>query len=391
MEFEQIKKRLKDGYEQNGFDVVSEPPDGEAILRYPTPATYDVTLKIDRDDIKEYGALLAARSEFETVGKTGIANTNFRESLLIPLDPAIDSRDIDDIFFRLDSESKTYVEIDTVSLVFANYFRFDPGYINLCLDRLYALSNRFRKASQQEAIDIRQLFAHPLSIRVYDIGADSVDEAIHLSDELINGALFTLAYDIGIPLMLASEWPRSRFEYAEKIRTNSHKMNQVLVPNGNFRYDLVRYYQAGLASPIAVQQFLSFYQILELFFQDVEHVGVYDELYHMLRSDDFKPDNSTLARIVTMVEAHKRELTNVDLLEQLLRQHVDAQAIKQFIVTHGGRAEETIHTLASRIIATRDVIMMAGVNGLPPDDESVAKDVPLVKFLAEQVILASRT
>src|SRR5690606_3382704 len=134
------------------------------------------------------------------------------------------------------------------------------------------------------------------------------------------------------------------------------------------------------------QQFLSFYQILELFFQDVNYVGVYDELYHLFRSDDFKPDNSTLARIVTMIEAHKRDLTTVDLLEQLIRQHIETNDIKQFILAHTGQAEETVHTLAKRIVTTRDAIMLAGINGLPPSDVSVAKEVPLVKFLAEQVI-----
>lgn len=391
MNLEQVKKVLKDGYESNGFDVVSEPPDGEALIRYPAPETFDVTLKISHEDVAEYRNLLSARGEFISLGKTGLANRNFRESLLVPLDPSIDIRDIDDLFFKQNEDSDTYVEIDTISTVFANYYRFEAGYINLCLDRLFTMPSRLRKASTSNAIDARQIFAHPLSIRVYNIDGRNADEATRISTELIEGALFTLSYEVGIPLMLATDYPTSRFEHFQKIKENNHKMHQMILPDSAFRHDLVRYYQAGIATPIAIQQFLSFYQILELFFQDVNHVGVYDELYHLFRSEDFKPDNSTLARIVTMIEANKRDLTTADLLEQLLRQHIDSNDIKQFILGHSGQAEETIHTLAKRIVTTRDAIMLAGINGLPPSDTSVAKDVPLVKFLAEQVILATRT
>lgn len=390
MNFDQLKKILKDGYESNGFDVVAEPQDGETEIRYPAPETFDVTLKISNEDIEDYGKLMSARGEFVPIGQTGMANSNFRESLLIPLDPSIDIDDIDDLFFKLTADSDTYVEIDTVSLVFANYFRFEPGYMNLCLDKLFSFPSNLRKASTKRPIDVRNTLARPLSVRVYNISAQSTDEAIKISTELIEGALFTLAYEIGIPLMLAENYPSSRYETLQKVKANNHKVHEMILPDSDFRHDLVRYYQAGISSPIAIQQFLSFYQILELFFQDVNHAGVYDDLYHMLRSDGFRPDNSSLSRIVTLVESNKRDLTNSDLLEQLIRQQVDSNEIKKFILRHSGRAEETIHTLARRIITTRDAIMMAGVNGLPPGDRSVARDVPLVKFLAEQVILATK-
>ncbi|MEM9954003.1 MAG: hypothetical protein AAF846_20505 [Chloroflexota bacterium] len=390
MNFEQIKKHLKDGYESNGFDVIAEPPSGEAEMRYPDPETYDVTLKISKDDIQDYARLMSARGEFVPIGNTGLANSNFRESLLVSLDPSVDIRDVDDLLFKRDPKLKTYVEIDTVSLVFANYFRFEEGYVNLCLDRILAVPAQVRKSSAKRPLDVRYTFAHPLSVRVYDIGASSATEAIRLSDELIEGALFTLGYELGVPLILADSYPKSRYENLKKLKANQHIVQQMILPDSNFRHDLVRYYQAGIASPIATHQFLSFYQILELFFQDVTHNGVHDELYHLLRSEDFKPDNATLARIVTLVEANKKAMTTSDLLESLLRQHIGSNAIKQFILAQNATAEETVASLAQRIVTTRDAIMNAGVNGLPPNDKSIALDVPLVKFLAEQVIVATK-
>lgn len=390
MDRDALKKLLKDSYERYGFDVVSEQPNGETVLRYPHPDTFDATFRISNDDIAEYGELEAARKEFRTIGKVGLANRKFREHLLLPLDASIEEGDLRDLFFKASDKRKTYVEIDTVSVVYANYFRFDAGYMQLCMDRFYRLSNRARRDSAANPIDIRQLFAMPLSIRVYEIGAGNIAEAVRISDELIEGTLFTLAYDYGISMMLASDWPKSRFERQQALRQNDHKLNRLIMPQAGFRRDLVRLYQAGLASPIAVHRFLAFYQILQMFFQEVDHAGAYDALANFLRSEEFKPDSANLSRIVQLVEANKHGVGEIERLEQLLRQHVGAAAIKGFVELNGGTAEESIRGLASRLVAIHDAILNAGTSGLPLDDNSVARDVPLVKFLAEQVILATR-
>ncbi|MEL6406512.1 MAG: hypothetical protein AAFR81_19240 [Chloroflexota bacterium] len=391
MNHETAKKHLKDGYEINGFDVVSELPNGETLLRYPHPATTDVTLKISNDDVEEYAELLGARGEFEKFNPTSLANPNYRESILIPLDASIDERDIDDLRFRESEDRPVYVEIDTISLVFANFFRFETGYMKLCLDKLLATPKLRRQASAKHPLDVRAIFANPLSARVFNLDGTSIDDAIQRSQPIVEGALFTLAYELGIPLMLAEDFPRTRLERRDIIRANDHKLHDIILPDDNFRHDLVRYYQAGLSSPIATQQFMSFYQILELFFQDVNHTGVHDQLYHLLRDENFRPDNATLAKIVQLVEATKGDLTTVDVLETLMRQHIDSNAIKEFVIQSGAQAEESLRGLAERVVTTRDAILNAGVNGLPPSDTSVAKDVPLVRFLAEQIIIATRT
>lgn len=390
MNREALKKLLKDSYERHGFDVVSEQPNGETILRFPHPETYEATFRITNEDISEYGELEAARKEFRTVGNVSLANRNFREALLLPLDASIEEADLRDLIFKPNSNSKTYLEIDSVSAVFANYFRFDVGYIKLCLDRFYRLSQRARRDSTQNPIDIRQLFAMPLSIRVYEIGAPNIAEAVRISDELIEGTLFTLAYDYGIPMMLATDWPQSRFERQQTIKQHDHNLQRVILPQVGFRRDLLRFYQAGISSPIAAHRFLSFYQVLQGFFQEVDHAGAYDALSSFLRSENFKADSASLTRIVQLVEAHKNGVGAAERLEQLLRQHVGADAIKDFVVRAGANAEESIKSLANRLVAVHEAIIDAGLTGLPLDDNSVAREVPLIQFLAEQVILATR-
>jgi hypothetical protein len=390
MEAKQVKKLLKDGYEQNGFDVVSEQPNGETILRYPHPTTYDVALTISDDDIAEYTELLQVKSQLSTVQGIGLANIKFREQLLHPLDTGIDEDDLQDFVYKDEQVSETYVEIGEASLVYANYFRFDPDYIQLCLDRLFTLPEKYRRASANEALDIRHIFRRPLAIRVFEIQARNSAEAVRISDELIDSTLFTLAYDYDLPLMLAEKFPPSRFERLVAFQENDHRLKRLITPEASFRRDLVRLYQAGLASPIASHQFLSYYQIMELFFQDVNYGTVYEALDNLLHDESFRINESYLNRLVQIVEAHKQDTTTADLLEQLLRQHINSAEIKRQIEASAGNAEETLYTLARRLVAIRDAIVTVGANNLPVNESSVAKEIALMKFLAERVILATR-
>lgn len=391
--YEQVKKLLKDNYELAGFDVADEEPEsGDTILRYPEPGAFDVAFKLTRDDIQEYGELLDARAEFAAEPyPTSLCRKNFREQLLLSLDPQIDEDSLHDLFFQPAGAGEMYVEIDRVSLVFANFFRFEPGYMQLCIDRIYDVPERLREESASDPLDIRHTFARPLSMRVFKIGAYSLEEAIAVSSEWIESSLFTLAYEYDLPLLVAQDWPTSNAARREKLQRLSLYTQRVIVPDAGFRSDLVRLYQAGIASPIPTQQFLSFYQVLELFFQEVDHAGAYTALEDLLTSPDFQADDATLREIVRVVDAYKTQATSADLLELLMRQYVPSEEIKAFIETNNGEAEETLRTLAYHLVALRNSIVNVGA-GSPPvftDSEMIKKKVPLVKFLAEKVILAT--
>ncbi|MCA9913744.1 MAG: hypothetical protein KC496_10365 [Anaerolineae bacterium] len=391
--YEQVKKLLKDNYELAGFDVADEELEsGDTILRYPEPGAFDVTLKLSRDDIQEYGELLQARAEFAAAPyPTSLCRKNFREQLLLSLDPRLDEDSLHDLFFQPAGAGEMYVEIDRVSLVYANFFRFEPGYMQLCIDRIFDVPERLRAAATDEPLDIRHTFARPLSMRVFKIGASSLEEAISVSSEWIESSLFTLAYEYDLPLLVAQDWPTSNATRREKLQRLSLQAQRVIMPDAGFRSDLVRLYQAGIASPIPTQQFLSFYQVLELFFQEVDHAGAYTALEELLGSPNFRADDAAIREIVRVVEAYKTQATSVDLLELLMRQYVPSEEIKAFIESSNSEAEETLHTLANRLYTLRNSIVNVGA-GSPPvytDSEIIKRNVPLVKFLAEKVILAT--
>lgn len=374
MDSRSIKKHLKDGYEHLGFDVVSETEHGDTLLRYPEPGALDVTLRLTTEDIEEYSHLYAMRHQFQRKpNPTAMLNVNFREQLLIPLAGAIHPQDIQ-LVLPKPTANGMYVEIGHASPVFCNFMRFDQGYGNLCIDRLFELSPRTRQASRKKPLDARTIFADPLTIRVFQINASTPQEALERSDEWIDRTLFTLAYEFNIPLALASDWSPSRVERLRLIHRKDHQAGKLFAPDARFRSDLVRLYQAGIAADLPSHQFLAWFQILELFFQEVDHAGVYERLSAALSAPDFSTQPAHLARIVQIVESNRKEATPYLRLMQMIRQHAPAED-----------AEPSAHHL----LILRDAIVNDGT--LPANPDSIVKALPLVRRLAEAVILATRS
>ena len=388
MNLELVKKRLKDGYEDAGFDVIDERPSGETILRYPVKGALDATLILCNEDVEDYTKLLNAHNEFATLpNPCSVVNRNYREALVHELDPTLDERDLRDFKFT-PSDTGMTLELDRASLVYVNYFRFDPAYMSLCKDRLFAIPERFRKNSIENPIDIRQLFARPLTIRVQNINAKSINEAVPKSSAVIDGVLFTLAYKYDIPTMLATEFPQGRNARLEKLRANGHQLDNVIVPYSNFRSDFIKLYQAGVASTLPTQKYLSYFQVLEYFFQEVDNAGAYMAVSNLLQSNDFTGDDADVRTIINAVESNKKGQTAASLLSELIYQHIGTNAVRDFIMTNGGMAEESVQSLTARLVGIRDALLNPLDLPVSVDDVEIKRTVPLIKFLAEQVILA---
>lgn len=388
MDLVQVKKMLKDGYEQAGFDVIAQPEDGDMHLRLPHPRTVEITLKLTADDIAEYGKLMNQRRRFKVApNPTSLLARNYREQWLRPLDPHIPEYALRD--FSIPGPDSAQVELDLVSPIYSNFFRFDPGYMALCIDRLYAMPDDYREMATVEPLDIRVTFARPLALRISGFHASDLRDAVVRTDALIDDALFTIACAAEIPLMAANEWPAPEYTRTRQLDKLARRQ---LTAQRPYDGDLVKLYQAGLASPIPAQQFSSFYQVLETFFQDVQNAPVYASLQSIFNHPNFEASDANIKRIVELVQAYDDNRTPAQMLELLIRQYVDSTAIKEQIEQASGSAEETIGSMAQRLAATREAILRSSENALPMrvDDPTLKRDVRLIRFLAEQVILATQ-
>ncbi|MGB1289249.1 MAG: hypothetical protein ACPG7F_22125, partial [Aggregatilineales bacterium] len=133
MSLEHAKQALKDGYELAGFEVVDETPDGETLLRYPHYQTNDILLRISADDVRHYDDFLSDRDDYHALPMNcSLVSLDYREHLVEPMNATIRDSELRDFKFRQSHEDAPSIEIDTVSYLFVNYFRFAHGYMQLC-------------------------------------------------------------------------------------------------------------------------------------------------------------------------------------------------------------------------------------------------------------------
>jgi hypothetical protein len=419
MSLAEAKQTLRQGYAQAGFEILDENQHGEIVLRHPHARMRDVLLKITVEDMEEYAVFSQLRANYDNAPTaTSLCSATYREHLLTSLDATVQEYELRDFVFRGRHDDSPVVEIDVVSEIFTNYFRFTPGFLQLCLDRLYLMPDFKRRESQQNPIDIRDILARPLSIRVTNLQSSSVQRAVEDSNALIEGAIFTLAYEWGLPVWLQDDWSASRMERLEERQSRMDARRtgegEIYIPDARFNTDMLKLYQAGLSSPIPSQRFLAYYQILALTFQDVVNEILYERLGRIVNDPRFKTNAIYLRRIVTEVEDYKGELDEVQMLEMTLGRYVGEEALNRYIDTleednqegiytarrmvfgnsiPGAKGEEqSLNIVARRLVAVKEAILHIGMSQhipLSQTTENVERELPMVQFLAQQIIIAT--
>lgn len=420
MEFNEAKAVLKKGYLAAGLELVDEESEG-LIFKY-----RDVLFRIIKEDITEYASSEKFRFSLKVAPvECGICSPTYREQIVQPLWPGgrypLWIRDRKFVFGDHNAD-RLHVEIDTASMQFINYFRFDEAYLQLCLRRRMR-SPILRHTSDSKPSDIREYLYMPSTIRVYNIPETSTEMALERSSAVIEACLFELAYLKHIPLGLTDEWPIRRrdprampFEFSESVRGN-----QLPIPAANFNTDIIRFYQLGMSSDVPVLQFLAFYQVLEYFFITISEEQLYNKLTRRLNDPKFETTSRYLDRLIQDVHNHNRSTDETEMLKRVLYKFVDETELIEFIQAYEHYLGDKLYTkrrnlfgeevevkltqghvmgnVAKTVKAVRNALVHSSdryersARHIPFSEstEVVKREIPLVKFLAERVIIASAT
>lgn len=418
MNLADAKTQLRTSYEAAGFDVLEENAQGETLLRHQHPRTRDIILRITLEDVNEYAVFSRLRHTYATEpAPTSIVSPTYREQLVQALDPAIVEADLRNFQFSGRHEDAPVVELDVVSLIFINYFRFDPAYLQLCLDRLYLMPDFKRRTSPEDPVDIRETFARLTTIRVHNLQTTSLARAVEESSGMIETCLFTLAYEWDLPLWLETSWPTSRFERRRQRQEHleeRQRAGDMRLPEARYQGDLLRLYQAGISASVPTQKYLAFYQILEMQFEEASNSDLYERLARQINDPRWKPNQANLRRLIQDVIEHRDAMDDVAALAAVLARYVGALAIDDFIAqteTSAGEPlysrrrmvfgesipsakgeDQTLIVIARRLRAVRDAIVHTGrARHIPLSQttENITRELPLLKYLAEQVIIAT--
>ena len=378
---------------------------------------------VSQEEIKEYADFEELRLGFKSKPvECSICSPTYREQIV-----DFTSNDTRRNFFFLNKdlpfifgekgENKMYVEVGHSSMLFINFFRLDETYLKICIDRIKRMLHRQLNISPE----MHNILYRPLTIKVYNVAASSIEKALKLSNSVIDACLFELSYLKGIPLALVEEWPRRQpivkpFQFGDNNTTGQ----QLRLPKTTFNSDIIRFYQRGMSTDDPVIQFLSFYQVLEYYFDSVSDKLLYDKLSQRINDPKFLTSQSNLDRVIKDILSHTKETTHETIkLKLVLDKFIDETELIEFIKAYEKHLDNNLYSkkytvfgkdievkflsghvfgnIATRIKTIRNALVHSSDSferdqryiPTTSNENIIRIEIPVIKYLSEKVIIAS--
>jgi hypothetical protein len=307
------------------------------------------------------------------------------------------------------------IHVGFASATFLNFF-INTEVLNL----LFLLRPIHMRDDFSKIGDLKRRF---VTVRARNLEASSPRTAYNRALPLINGCLFTLAYMRDISFQISDDWPQRPLAKRPFRYTDRLAIGEVPLPQGRYDENLARLYLRGVGSIDPFVRYLSFYQVLEYLFGTVSNAELFKRLAGIIADPAFRPTERYLSRVVQDTLAHKRETDETEMLKLVLREYVDEDELLSFIEDYELYLREKIFSrayemfgldvklamqkghiiggVARRVKHVRNALVHSadryeGYDRYIPsrsNEERLEKEVPLVRFLAEKVIIsaASRT
>jgi hypothetical protein len=419
MNFEEAKLTLRDGYLKAGLALIDEHPN--ELFFKPSGEKSKASLCITEQEINDYAEFEALRPSFRIIPtECGICSPDYREQLIGFPDPyrrRFLQQRINNFSFGDKESGGVYVEIDKASMEFINFFRFEDAYLQQSIERM-RMDFEFG-LDRKKKLTFQEVIFKPLTIKVHNLHKPNAEAALEASLPIVDVCLFELPYLKNITLALEEEWPRrqprkSPFVYGESIAGNQLPLKKVL-----YTPDIIRFYLRGMSSADPVNEFLSFYQVLEYFFVSVSDEHLYQKLAQHINDPKLSSSPTYLDQIIQEVLEHKSETDETEMLKSVLCKFVDEKGLIEFIKAYETYLGETPFTkkhvvfgeelevklalghtcgnIAKRIKTIRNALVHSSdryerkERYIPSAtaEKLIQREIPLLKYVAERVIIAS--
>ncbi len=415
MTLEEVKEKFKQAYSKRWLEVIDEHED-EIFFKSPS----GLMTKASSEDIRSYLDFEIRKSEYiHEPFETCLCSKTYFEQMISSgnrYGPLLNARRGDKITFGDSENDSFYVEISEASQDYKNYLRFNEYFVMRTLERLRMIG-RHRPDDNNKSIG-DYLYA-PLTIKVIGLSETNPQRASEKALALIEGCLFNVAYLKGIALVLEEELPH-RQVVGNDFKFEDHDFGTKLpLPRSAINRDVARFYQRGMVVEDAVNQFLSYYQVLEYYFLHVSDEELYRKLITIYNDPGFKSSPKYLDKVIQSTLNHKRESDETEMLRLVISKHVPEDDLSQFIGAYEEHLNDKLFTkkrtmfgestevrlvsghvignVAKRVKLIRNALVHSSdrynrkENFVPTRkaEMELRKEVPLVKFIAEKVIIST--
>ncbi|MGV4888658.1 hypothetical protein ACSR0Z_19030 [Streptomyces viridosporus] len=235
--------------------------------------------------------------------------------------------------------------------------------------------------------------------------------------------LFQLAFNYDISYRVAADV--DHLFGVGRVRRRGRVADAAMdAPRMTYNSDLVHHYQLAVSAESPMLQYLSYYHIAEHFFEKVFNDDFVEQVRRKIADPAFSlkrsKDIQGVIKLVTSTQRRVREEGGVDeqrALALVLEHFIDTERLLEDLKAHdaelvdyyrsnspsftaevlvnleGARDSEVKAALAKRIYQTRNALVHAKDGTKPKyspfvDDAELSKEIPLLRFCAEQVVIA---
>lgn len=288
----------------------------------------------------------------------------------------------------------------------------------------FLISNRMRDS---ETMDFCTFFYNYIRLgrRVRTIVIESEKKLSENKFEgILNSLVFHLGFNLGVVYVLPNSF-EDIYSYSTSHYEERNSIEDLEPPKRIYINEIISFYQQGLAADSVFLEYLSFYHVLEFFFDQVLYKHLENRVITMLTDPGFSYKNGKkiqgLIKLITdTVKAQHEEFSfdEKSSLQLVLEKYIKISELKDEIYKYNDRLIEyykdnavnfskgskvdlnlidfpqVYRNLADRIYKTRcSLVHTKGFSEqkfIPfKDDKELINEVILIKIIAEQIIINS--
>ena len=374
-------------------------------------------LNFPEDNLKSLKKYLEIKDEFERVHfETTMISKSYREELIDVINPMTSRmmfwRD-EKFLFGQESETELFSTIDNCSDNYVWNKLENENFLNYILERVRMMrgDNDFIKFT-------KRLF----TIKVYNSNQSSVENNLKFTNSIIDSCIFSFSSLKQTTISIIEFFPqrrrlREQREDIFKVQTN----NNFNFPKIKINPHLLKFYQLASSTEFESHKFLSYYHILEYFYLSVSDQNLYEKLSRRINEPKFRTTSQNLDKLIQDINSHKTENDETEMLKNVLIKYINEDELIDFIKEYETLIGDNIYT-KKRVVFGNEIngtnLQSGHVfgpiskhikivrNGLVHSSdrherkdrfipysktsmETVKIQIPILKFLAEKIIIST--
>lgn len=412
MDYTTEKEHLKTIFLKQEFEIAEETVDSIKFKR----RTF-LELNFPEDNLQSLKKYLEVKSEFENLHfETTLLSKNYREELVDVINHSTSRlifwRD-EKFIFGTESETEVFASIDNCSDNYAWNKLENDNFLSYFLERYRMIRGDS---------DFIKLTKRLFTIKVYNTNQSTADNNLKFTNSIIDSCIFSFSSLKQTTINVIDFFPKRRRlreqkEDIFKIQTG----NNFNFPKVKINPHLLKFYQLASSTDFESHKFLSYYHILEYFFLAVSDQNLYEKLSRRINDPKFRTTSQNLDKLIQDMNSHKTENDETEMLKNVLIKYVNEDDLIEFVKEYETLINDNIYTkkrtifgneingtnlqsghvfgpISKHIKTVRNALVHSSDRHerndrfIPYSKSSmdiVKSEIPVLKFIAEQLIIAT--